>query len=520
MSARFAEVNANESRSITKEKLADEMSITLPDDHSNHRTVGAGEGSVMWHVPNPSGLGPRSGVSQRTAPEPEHAGPVTRNEAASRPTLGGAGAAGEGRSMLAQLASKLPASAKNDVTETTDDAEEVEAAAHLALGKDLLSLHGRGAATDQQKIDLAFQVVRMARALMAVEKDARRSRKDTPASDKTLQDYAKKCARIDAEVERLQDIWGHPIEVVMSRHAPHRQTFNAIKSALKRRALSTVAQLLKAQDALQRTGELGDQWERMIHDLRRATAEVDVISALDRITLLELTDREAVRSMSKRQQLKLLKAGWQDEFLLLNAGSQRYRYAGVLLRFCGLRPIELEKGVIVSVGDGCISVEIQGGKVREGHAGQPWRRFALSEGLLPRWFVEEVKREGTIGIEADPDDLRAHLHRLSDKLFPRRRKPGKRDVILSAYLFRHALVSELREAGWDAADIAGVIGEATAETIRWYGLRSRGGSLKPKSVGIQVGSLVTAVPVRPVDQTNLNAIVGSRGAPKKKATGF
>jgi hypothetical protein len=46
---------------------------------------------------------------------------------------------------------------------------------------------------------------------------------------------------------------------------------------------------------------------------------------------------------------------------------------------------------------------------------------------------------------------------------------------LSAYLFRHALVADLREAGWSTEGIAPVIGESAAATVRLYGLRKRGG---------------------------------------------
>jgi hypothetical protein len=90
-------------------------------------------------------------------------------------------------------------------------------------------------------------------------------------------------------------------------------------------------------------------------------------------------------------------------------------------------------------------------------------------------------------------------------------------VILSAYLFRHALVTELREDGWDTSDIAAVIGESTADTVAWYGLRRRGGgSVKPKKIAVVAGSIQTAVPVRPPDLSGL-AIQVSRAKGSSKA---
>ena len=77
-------------------------------------------------------------------------------------------------------------------------------------------------------------------------------------------------------------------------------------------------------------------------------------------------------------------------------------------------------------------------------------------------------------------------------------------MILSAYLFRHALVTEMREEGWDTSDIASVIGESTADTVAWYGMRRRGGgSVKPTKVAIVLDSIQTAVPVRPLNLSGL-----------------
>ena len=251
--------------------------------------------------------------------------------------------------------------------------------------------------------------------------------------------------------------------------------------------------------------------------MRHCLYDAAVIDSLDRIQLLDQTGKQAVRSTSKRQQFPGLRDGWQDAFLTLNEHSPTYRAAGVLLRYCGLRPAELEKGVVVTVTGGVVNVNIQGAKVWDGVAGQPWRQFALAKESLPAWFVQSLDESGPMTVVAEPDGLRAHLARLSVKLFPRKRRAGKRDVILSAYLFRHSLVTEMRESGWHTCDIAAIIGESTADTVSWYGLRRRGGgSVKPKKVAIVPGSIQTAVPVRPLDLSRLAQQV-NRTASRSKA---
>ena len=123
--------------------------------------------------------------------------------------------------------------------------------------------------------------------------------------------------------------------------------------------------------------------------------------------------------------------------------------------------------------------------------------------------LDPLDETGTMTVVAEPDGLRAHLARLSVRLFPRKRT-GKKGVILSAYLFRHALVTEMREEGWDSCDIAAVIGESTADTVAWYGLRRRGGAVKPKAVAIMPSSIQAAVPVRPPDLSGLTTQVSRR----------
>ena len=61
-------------------------------------------------------------------------------------------------------------------------------------------------------------------------------------------------------------------------------------------------------------------------------------------------------------------------------------------------------------------------------------------------------REGEDGGAGRRRPLRAHLGRLSDRVFYPNEKGASRfsksRLKLSAYVFRHALVTEMREDGW------------------------------------------------------------------------
>jgi integrase len=93
--------------------------------------------------------------------------------------------------------------------------------------------------------------------------------------------------------------------------------------------------------------------------------------------------------------------------------------------------------------------------------------------------------------------MRKYLSRLSEKLFPRKNKSStKVGPLISAYLFRHALASDLCEDGWSEIAIASVLGHSVSETARQYGVRVRSRSQKTISVIIDPNHVETARKVR------------------------
>lgn len=205
----------------------------------------------------------------------------------------------------------------------------------------------------------------------------------------------------------------------------------------------------------------------------------------------------------------------QERFLKANESSPKYRVPGLLLRYCGVRPVELEKGIRAELIGDEVLIEVNGGKVRS-TAGQPWRKFRLHAAVLPDWFLLELAEKGGKLYSAKPDSLRAHLARISAAVFPARDSEGNLDVLLSAYVFRHGLVSDMRAEKWDTADIAAVIGESTSATLKWYGLRQHTGSVRASPVAIVRGNIETARPVRPPNVTGLATVLNRKAVKAKR----
>ena len=65
----------------------------------------------------------------------------------------------------------------------------------------------------------------------------------------------------------------------------------------------------------------------------------------------------------------------------------------------------------------------------------------------------------------------------------------------------------MREDGWETQNIAAVIGEGTADTVRLYGTRVRIRSKSPRVLAIDVKMVQGARPVCPVDSSGLNAVL-------------
>ena len=500
-----------------------EIVFTLSDGHQDTHL----DRPIMWHGPNPIGLGGRSPVPK--------AGVQAWGVTDGVQTPSDAALAGIPDVHLAQTGVLWPKSAEalrlmnGDVKEAnpyqTTNTNTIMDWSAWRQGVMHVSRHHANSMTALDNAASAltevesFEIVNLGRVVDRLNDSNRKARKDTLASKGTLADYAKKCNQIDREMAELDDDEPEPLWQVMGRHAAKRQSFTAIKSALKSREIKRIQDLLSSQDALQKTEKKGTAWKKHVLHLLAAMQDFIEVDVLDRGECLEFSGHKARAGRSKRSDLPHLPQGWQDRFLDINALGSTYRDAGVLLRYCGLRPTELAKGVKVSATLDGISVHILGGKTRE-TAGQPWRSFLLDSDLLPMSFVHRVQMEGEITVTADPDALRAYLHRQSDRVFQQGSfKPKgvwKKSFVLSAYTFRHAFVTDLREAGWDTDSIAAVIGESSAQTVSYYGTRSRAGIRTPKKSGVMKNSVQAARPVRPLNKAGLSQVLALKAISVKK----
>ena len=376
----------------------------------------------------------------------------------------------------------------------------------------------------------AFDIVVQARTLSTQDKARRKKRRDTNPSKETQKDYKGKCALLDQALDGLQGSGGPVLSqqqallLVFSRYAAKKSSFYKMYSAYRWRALDRLNELLILQNTMQAVGDRSKRWLDCVAELKAAMVGFEAIDAVSHEDCLSLSRDKVVRSQSKKEVLRRLKPGWFEAFLALSEQSKTYRSPALLMCLCGFRPEELNgdrhlkhgltPGITASLTECHVIVKIPGAKVRK-TAGQPERSFALRRDALPDWFIEELMAAGGSKIYTKkPANIARHFTRVSEQLYPRQHLQKPRDILISPYVFRHFLATNLRDAEWETEEIAIVLGESVGDTVRHYGLGRRTASKSPRASEVVRGTASSARKVRPVDRSGIRAVRKLGAAPK------
>jgi integrase len=345
------------------------------------------------------------------------------------------------------------------------------------------------------------ELVGRARAILFADGEKREQ-----PSESTMADYQAKCRFADDAMATMQEPDDHPLRLFLARYASSKGSYHAMQAALRWRLRCSIEARLKELHRLRSEPGQRVRFAVGLTQLEWDCVAAELLEQTKRAQFLDDTGPASRRGRSKKHVLKHLEPDWRSRFLAQNASSPTYREAGVVMAACGLRPEELQSGVKVEPIGPHVKFTIKGAKVTK-TAGQEERSMLALATSLPRWFVSALGFDGKT-ISAKKDAMRKHLARLSAKLYPRRQA----DVILSAYVFRHALATDLRDDGWDIEEIAAVLGETVAETSMHYGLRPRAPDrVRVKPVVVR-GSVITTKPVRPPDHTFVDKVKARHAA--------
>ncbi|MDP2440031.1 hypothetical protein [Rhodoferax sp.] len=334
-------------------------------------------------------------------------------------------------------------------------------------------------------------IANVPRLLKSIERD-RQKRGDTQASAETKSQYAKHCKRIDDWAD-----FDAGLSERVAHFAPKANTFNLIKAALKNRAIEFMHTALKAQAIHLETGDLASRLD-VAQQLKCAVEDYITLRKLDREAALKISGAKKLNAKSKLADVRHLPSDWRKQFLDLNEQSPTYRVTGALMCFTGVRPEELARGIRVQDDGASFRVTVNGAKVRANH-GQETRSFCVRKAVMPKWLVAELTTNPRPLYSAEKSAMRKHLSRISALIKDKAPMPGGKAPIVSAYCFRHALVTDLRDAGWTDAEIAPVIGDRSASTVHdHYGEHSSVGKVRTKVSAIVKETVTATHAVKPL----------------------
>lgn len=199
------------------------------------------------------------------------------------------------------------------------------------------------------------------------------------------------------------------------------------------------------------------------------------------------------RRRSKIWSLKGLPENWQRK-MAIRAWKEGVRYLIPVLvaLVTGLRPSELQKGVLLTIQDGKLVALIQGAKVTEQN-GQPTRELVLADHIASKYLIAYMKRANLdrfIVKVKSGDAVSSTITRLGKKI---RNKDDKNKDNLTLYTARHAFASDCKKVDSESGEenpliTSGGLGHRSDRTKGTYGSIRYGsgssGGVAPASVKV------------------------------------
>lgn len=310
--------------------------------------------------------------------------------------------------------------------------------------------------------------------------------------------YVKKALRLQVDFDAT---FGNDVDrwiEVMGPHAPSANSFYSMRAAMCWQMKRVIAENLRQLSELDMSSEM-DVLNDLLKQLDRHKKTLEIVENLKRADVLHANEGTSRKPESLRETLEQLPHGWQAKIVARAQASEIYADAVAILALSGCRPDELVQGISVRLDAEPAVIRIRGAKLGE-HAGQSWREFEVPTTRLPAHMLLCLRQDRDVAyVKVESTDaLRQALYRYSRELWPA-------GILVSPYHFRHSMAETLRENGWAAHEIAGVLGERSAETVSLYGRKirpHRSGKREIPEVLIVKGSVKTAMPITPLPLFN------------------
>lgn len=178
------------------------------------------------------------------------------------------------------------------------------------------------------------------------------------------------------------------------------------------------------------------------------------------------------RRRSKIWSLKRLPENWQ-EIMAIRAWSEgvKYKLAILVALVTGVRPCELQKGVLLTIKNGQLVALIRGGKVTKDN-GQPTRKLVLADHVATTYLIAHmhtqlIKDKFLVRVKSG-NAVTKSMTRVGKSLW------SKHNSNITVYSARHAMASECKKVDKESGDenplfTSGTLGHRSDRTKRTYG---------------------------------------------------
>lgn len=289
-------------------------------------------------------------------------------------------------------------------------------------------------------------------------------------SEKTIADYRADVARLI----KFDNPW------IQAANTTKKLTWLKRKSALLSIAKMEITELLKAQDKMQRSGELKNnpentaKWLEIIQRIHYFTSIIEakppepIKDKPETHPLAVKTPRKSKRNNGK------LPDDWRET---LAKRMPTWRSQVLVCAVTGCRPAEIELGIRLAVNGGQLKAVVRGKKTGP-YSGQEQRMLAWDlkdSGPLVLELADQVKKAGgSLLVNYAGHDGKNPAKTFSQAMTQAGKRcfPGNK-VSLTPYSLRHAAASDAKASGLTAHEVSAVLGHQSLETQSTYGHGSR-----------------------------------------------
>jgi integrase len=218
---------------------------------------------------------------------------------------------------------------------------------------------------------------------------------------------------------------------------------------------------------------------------------------------------------SKRRSISHMHDYWREQ-IWMECENPKYKGAIAVMDLAGVRPCELEKGVLVEWQEDSpyLTITIKGGKLgEEGKNGQKIRKIQVDlstrcyRGSPKEYLMNSCFEYGYCKIKVHPKRLNDYVRRISEKLWPKKKNH------ITPYSYRHQTSADIKKDGFNEVMTAETLGHRSTRSQKHYGTARQGGR-QSSIVGVECSD-----PVRTHEQDYNSNLFNRKENNKEKVRG-